>query len=123
MSRSRFLLAAAFCLVVLLAPVAWAQENATITGSVLDPTGAVVPNVAITLTNVATSQARESTSNSSGIYTFSNVGVGNFNLDATAPGFQKFSRTSPSLSATLHRRSPCRQTRCRSNRKPASLVP
>ena len=75
------------------APLAWAQENATITGSVLDPTGAVIPNVAITLTNVATGQVRETTSNSSGIYTFSNVGVGNFNLDATAPGFEKFSRT------------------------------
>ena len=93
MSRSRFLLAAAFCVVVLLAPFAWGQENATITGSVLDPTGAVIPNVAITLTNVATGQVRETTSNSSGIYTFSNVGVGNFNLDATAPGFEKFSRT------------------------------
>src|SRR6202034_2828892 len=93
MRRSHFLLAAAFTAVVLLAPLAWAQENATITGSVLDPTGAVIPNVAITLTNVATGQARESTSNSSGIYTFSNVGVGNFNLDATAPGFEKFSRT------------------------------
>ena len=45
MSRSRFLLAAAFCVVVLLAPFAWGQENATITGTVLDPTGAVVPNV------------------------------------------------------------------------------
>ena len=93
MSRSRFLLAAAFCVVVLLAPFTWGQENATITGSVLDPTGAVIPNVAITLTNVATGQVRETTSNSSGIYTFANVGVGNFNLDATAPGFEKFSRT------------------------------
>ena len=51
MSRSRFLLATAFCLVALLAPFVWAQENATITGTVLDPTGAAIPNVAITLTN------------------------------------------------------------------------
>jgi len=93
MRRSHFLLTAAFSAAVLLAPIAWAQENATITGSVLDPTGAVVPNVAITLTNVATGQARESASNGSGIYTFSNVGVGRFNLEATAAGFQKFSRT------------------------------
>ena len=70
-----------------------AQENATITGAVLDPTGAVVPNVAITLTNIATGQVRETSSNNSGIYVFSNVGVGHFNLDATAAGFQKFSRT------------------------------
>src|SRR6202167_3862117 len=93
MSRSRFLLAAAFCTVVLLAPLAWAQENATITGSVLDPTGTVVPNVTITLTNVATGQVRETVSNGSGIYTFANVGVGHFNLDATSAGFQKFTRT------------------------------
>jgi hypothetical protein len=51
------------------------------------------PNAAITLTNVATGQVRQTTSNNSGIYTFANVGVGHFNLDATAPGFEKFSRT------------------------------
>ena len=32
-------------------------------------------------------------SNNSGIYVFANVGVGHFNLDATAAGFQKFTRT------------------------------
>jgi hypothetical protein len=93
MRRTHFLLTAAFCAAVLLAPLAWAQENATITGSVLDPTGAVVPNVAITLTNVATGQVRETASNGSGIYTFANVGVGHFNLDATSAGFEKFTRT------------------------------
>jgi hypothetical protein len=97
MRRSHFLLTAAFSVAVLLAPLAWAQENATITGSVLDPTGAVVPNVAITLTNVATGQVRETASNGSGIYTFANVGVGHFNLDATAAGFQKFSTEQTSL--------------------------
>ena len=93
MRRVRSLLVALFSASVLLMPSAWAQENATITGAVLDPTGAVVPNVAITLTNVATGQERETSSNNSGIYVFANVGVGHFNLDATAPGFQKFSRT------------------------------
>jgi hypothetical protein len=93
MRRSHLLLTAALSAAVLLAPLAWAQENATITGSVLDPTGAVIPNVAITLTNVATGQVRETASNSSGIYTFANVGVGHFNLDATSAGFEKFTRT------------------------------
>jgi hypothetical protein len=98
MRRFQFLLATAFTAVVLLTPHAWAQENATITGTVLDPTGAVIPNVAITLTNTATGQAREAVSNSSGIYSFANVGVGHFNLDATASGFEKFSRTGISVS-------------------------
>jgi hypothetical protein len=89
----KLLLAAAFTAVVLVVPFAWAQENATITGTVSDPTGAVVPNAAITLTNVATGQQRQTVSNANGIYTFNNVGVGRFNIDATAPGFQKFSTT------------------------------
>ena len=76
-----------------LAPLALAQENATITGSVLDPTGAVLPNVTITITNIATGQIRQSASNSAGMYTFANVGVGHFNLEATATGFEKFTRT------------------------------
>ncbi|MGC2402581.1 MAG: carboxypeptidase regulatory-like domain-containing protein [Acidobacteriaceae bacterium] len=93
MYRSRFLLAALFSLCTLITPIAKAQENATITGSVLDPTGAAIPNVSIVLTNIGTGQARQTVSNSSGIYVFPNVGVGHFNLDATAAGFEKFSRT------------------------------
>jgi hypothetical protein len=93
----RFLLGTLFSAAVLLAPAARAQENATITGTVTDPTGAAIPNVTITLTNVATGQARESASNGSGIYTFANVGVGRFNLDASAPGFEKFTRTDISV--------------------------
>jgi Carboxypeptidase regulatory-like domain len=104
MRHVRSLLVALFSASVLLMPSAWAQENATITGSVLDPTGAVIPNVAITLTNIATGQERETSSNNSGIYTFSNVGVGHFNLDATAAGFQKFSRTNMDVTTDQTRR-------------------
>jgi hypothetical protein len=93
MRRNLFLLLALFSVVGFLAPSIWAQENATVTGSVLDPTGAVIPNVEISLTNTATGQVRQAASNASGIYTFANVGVGHFNLDATAPGFEKFTRT------------------------------
>ena len=49
MRRSLCLLAALFSVAFVLAPSAWAQENATITGTVVDPTGAVVPNAAINL--------------------------------------------------------------------------
>ena len=70
-----------------------AQENATITGVVTDPSGAVVPSVTITLTNPATGQARTAASNTSGIYTFSNVGIGHFTLSAVASGFQTFTKT------------------------------
>jgi hypothetical protein len=72
---------------------AGAQENATITGTVADPTGAVIPSVTITLTNLATGQVRQGVSNTSGIYSISNLGVGRFNLEATAAGFERFTLT------------------------------
>lgn len=93
MLRSRFALALTLGMILLLLPCAWAQENATITGTVTDPSGAVIPNAVITLTNPATSQVRNTTSNASGIYLFANAGVGNFTLNATAAGFVKFART------------------------------
>jgi hypothetical protein len=76
-----------------LAPAGRGQDNATITGTVTDPTGAVVPNAAINLVNPATNQMRQDTSNSAGSYRFPNVGVGTYTLSASASGFQKFSRT------------------------------
>jgi len=84
-----FILAAAFS----ITPRAWAQENATVTGTVTDPTGAVVPNVSVILTNPATSQSRTTVSNSSGLYLFPSLGIGNYNLTATAPGFEKYAKT------------------------------
>ena len=80
----------AFCLTP---SPAHAQENATITGTVTDSTGAVVPNVTIGLTNMATGQERQTTSNSDGIYVFPNLGVGQYTLSASASGFQTFNRT------------------------------
>jgi Carboxypeptidase regulatory-like domain len=93
MCRIFSFLACSGLVVLSLIPTARAQENATITGTVTDSTGAVVPNVKIELTNPATGQTRETTSNNSGIYSFPNVGVGQLTLSASAVGFQTFSRT------------------------------
>src|SRR5271156_3882371 len=82
-----------FGLTFLLVSGAWAQENATITGTVTDSSGAVVPNVTITLTNQATGQVRTTTSNSNGVYLFANMGVAQYTLAASATGFVKFTRT------------------------------
>ena len=97
MRRSLLLLTVVFSMVLCLVPSGWAQENATITGTVTDSTGAVVSNVTITLTNQATGQVRTELSNSSGTYLFANMGVGQFTLAASATGFEKFSRTDISV--------------------------
>ena len=84
-------------LAVTVASAALAQENAAITGTVTDSSGAVVPNVTITLTNQATGQVKTAASTTSGSYFFANLGVGQYTLAASASGFQKYSRTDISV--------------------------
>ena len=71
----------------------WSQENATITGTVVDSSDAFISNAEITLTNPATGQIRKTMTDSSGLYLFANVGVGRFTIDAAAKGFQRFTKT------------------------------
>ncbi len=93
MRRSLLLISLIFSMVFLLAPRMTGQENASITGTVTDPSGAAVPNVTITVTNPATSQKRTTVSNSAGIYLFPSLGIGHFTIAASAPGFQQYTKT------------------------------
>lgn len=94
-SRRRSFVAWLACAAMLLflAPGAWAQENATVNGTVQDSSGAVVPNATVSLTNPATGQTRDAVSGSAGAYRFANLGVGTYTLSASAQGFQKYTRT------------------------------
>ena len=65
-----------------------AQNQASVTGVVTDPSGAVIPNADILLTNPATSVQFKATTNSVGSYHFSNVPPGpGYQLTFSAPGF------------------------------------
>jgi hypothetical protein len=80
-------------MLVVLTPRAWAQDNATINGTVADNSGAVVANATVSITNTGTGVKRETTANSVGAFHFGNVGAGTYTLTANANGFQKFTRT------------------------------
>ncbi|HEY6445726.1 MAG TPA: carboxypeptidase regulatory-like domain-containing protein [Acidobacteriaceae bacterium] len=84
-----------FAVVALLAltPSLRGQENATINGTVSDASGAVVANAQLSLTNTDTGVVRNEVSNTVGAYRFGNVGIGTYTLEATAPGFQKYTKT------------------------------
>ncbi len=75
------------CLVGLFASYAFAQE-ATIVGTVTDPTGAAVPNAAITITNVETGIASNFTTNDVGQYAAPGLKIGRYSLRLTASGFK-----------------------------------
>jgi hypothetical protein len=64
----------------------------SIVGSVEDPSGAVVPNAQITITNQETGQTREATADASGRYTFNSVLPGRYEVKAASAGFQTASR-------------------------------
>ena len=84
----------------LLGIPAWAQvDTGQISGTVVDNTKAAVPGVKITATNEETRVAVETTTNSSGYYTFSNLPVGTYSVAAEAAGFQKYVRTGLHLDA------------------------
>lgn len=72
---------------------AGAQENAELSGSVTDPTGAVIANAEVTLTNTATSEARTGVTNAAGLYDFPALRIGTYNLKVTAQGFEVFEKT------------------------------
>lgn len=64
-----------------------------IQGTVSDPTGAVVPNAEVTLTDQATHVKRTSKSNNSGAYVFPGIPVSKYNLGVAAPGFKTYEQT------------------------------
>ncbi len=84
---------AVLCTFLLLGSlVAFAQE-ATVVGTVTDPSGSVLPNVTITLTNVETGQARTLTTNDAGQYVAPGLRIGHYNIKATASGFTTAEKT------------------------------
>ena len=69
------------------------QETASISGTVSDPSGAVVPNAKVTLTQQETGTTQTSTTNGDGLYDVPGLPVGHYTLAVTAPGFTTYQKT------------------------------
>ncbi len=73
-----------------LPSVAHAQAiSGDLVGTVMDKSGAVIPNATVTVENVATGVKTTTTSNDRGEYRFVNLPVGTYSIQATAAGFAK----------------------------------
>jgi hypothetical protein len=64
-------------------------SQGTIVGLVTDQSGAVVPDVAVSITDQATKAVRTTTTNAAGRYTFVNVPPGKYDVSFTKSGFAK----------------------------------
>src|SRR5262245_13019158 len=70
--------------------VCFAQEgiNATLSGTVSDPTGALIPGVEVTAKNTATGVTSTTLTNESGTYRFPSLQPGSYEATAKLTGFQ-----------------------------------
>src|SRR5215471_7265530 len=80
--------------VLTLACAANAQTSrGTVTGTVLDPTGAVIAGASVTLTGVETGVRLSTKSNDAGVYRFDAVDLGTYDLTVSLPGFSTYLST------------------------------
>lgn len=84
------LLAVALCLFAFAPTVALAQSSNTgiISGTVVDPSNAIVPGANVSLVNTATLATRSTLSNKEGQYVFAFVDPGNYSIKVSKAGFK-----------------------------------
>ena len=79
MRQRTFLVLFVAFLVLAASGVAWSQTvQGVITGTITDPTGAVVPGATVTITNVGTNISQSTTTGGDGSYRFPLVPPGNY---------------------------------------------
>jgi hypothetical protein len=71
--------------------------GAGLSGTVTDPSGALIPNAQISIKNAATGVARAVTTDTAGFYTAPNLLPGTYEITASAPGFATLVQTGITL--------------------------
>jgi len=82
----------------LLAP-AWAGMGGSISGTVTDPSGAVIIKATVTATNTATGIRQTASTDDKGFYFFASLPVGHYDLEIAATSFRPYRRTDVAIDA------------------------
>jgi phage FluMu protein gp41 len=87
--------------VCILASAAFGQgATGTITGTVTDPSGAIIANANVEVTSATTAQVYTAVSTNTGNYTIVQLPVGAYNLKVSVSGFKSYERRGLDLAAT-----------------------
>ena len=89
MSQSGYRFVLSVCLAAGLVSIGQAQFNAGISGTVTDVSGASVPNAKVTLTSKDTAKSETEKTGAEGIYRFSQLAPGLYDIVVEAAGFKK----------------------------------
>src|SRR5215470_9288687 len=92
-SARRAALLGMFCVLFIRSPLAWAGEGGTISGTVRDGSGAVVPDCVVTVRNGVTGVQQSTKTNMEGYFVLSAVPVGNYEIEIHHPGFKTYKKT------------------------------
>lgn len=100
--RTVLLLLVVVALVAFNAPLLMGQSSTTggLTGTVTDPSGAVISAATVTITNLGTGQSRTSTTDANGSYKFNQLQPGNYSVTFSASGFKGLQVPSITVSIT-----------------------
>ena len=79
--------------------VAFGQATSDITGTVTDPSGAVIPGAKVAAINEGTNVPYNTVTNSSGLYRAPNLNVGSYTLSVGAKGFKTYEQKGIELNA------------------------
>lgn len=98
-----WMLWSSLCLALIVALVAPPKAEAqvlygSIVGNVKDATGAVVPRATVSITNKQTNQSRETATDDTGSYTFTDVQTGAYSMRVSQQGFKTFEKTDLAVS-------------------------
>src|SRR5580704_19742014 len=77
-------------LLFLVCAPAKAQTTGSISGTVKDATGSVIPDIAVIARNVDTGVQQNATSNADGFYAFTTLPVGRYEIETFRPGFKPY---------------------------------
>jgi hypothetical protein len=89
MKRDR-LLFRAMVILAICCGAAWAQDTASITGTVTDSSGAAVAGAQVEINDAAAGLKRVAKTNGSGDYTFAALPIGSYDITVMAEGFKKY---------------------------------
>src|ERR1700722_3830212 len=94
--NKHFKLAALFAALLLLLPTLISAQSVVtgaISGTITDPSGAVIVGATLNLKNNATGELQTTTSHADGVYQFSLLKPGTYSLTVTQQGFKQLSQT------------------------------
>ena len=83
----------------------WSQSaNATLSGTIRDPSGASIPKATVTAIHTATGQSRQAATGDTGEYTIPDLPIGEYRVTVAAAGFK--STIVPSVTLQVNQAGP-----------------